>query len=100
MRTESVGQFHHRHRNLVKAYRFLTYIADKMNVIILMMLMTAVVTAQCIQNSIIRGWNLVNEASLHKSLQGAVNGDAVEESAGLLFYIGMGERAGSIQEHG
>lgn len=63
--------------------------------IVMMLALLAIVFAQRIQNRIVCGRNLVNDAFFYKGLQGAVNSNPVKAYRAVAFNVRM--RQGSFR---
>lgn len=72
--------------------------ADEMHMVIVVMSFGTFVLAKSVAHRIISRRYRVNDALVHKGLQGTVNGNPVEFLPGLFFDIAMRERAGVVEE--
>ena len=71
---------------------FATFLANKMNVVIVVMALGAIVFTKGVQHRIINGWYGMNNSFFKECLQCTVYGNPVEFFTGLFFNIAMRQR--------
>ena len=80
-------QLYLRNGYFFKANCFAAFVANKMNMVIVVVASLAIVFAQGIQHRVVGGGYMMDDAFFYKSLQGAVNGYPVKRRGHFLFYI-------------
>jgi hypothetical protein len=86
---KALRQLHRRYAYMVKAVSGAAFVAHKVNMVIVMMTLGAVVFAKGVTYGIIGCWYGMDNALFHKSLQRSVNGNTVKLLPRKFFNIGM-----------
>ncbi len=92
------GQTHFRYGYIIKADCFITIVAYKVNMIVVVMPRLTIIPAKGIFNAVVGSWNMVYNAFFHKGLQCAVNRYPVKTSLCAFFNICMCQRSFCIEK--
>lgn len=73
-------------------------VADKMDVMIMMMPFGTIIFAQGVAYRIVRSGYGMNDPLLHENLQCTIDGNAIEFFTGLLLNVAMGKGSGLFEK--